>query len=339
MLDAKRKLGVGVIGLGIGEKHVESYLADDRCELKIVCDIDEIKKNDFLSRHSNIKTTQNSEDILTAPDIDVISIASYDNYHSEQIIQALTNKKHVFVEKPICLSDCELEQIVKASNENPELCLSSNLILRRSPRFINLRKLIKKDGLGKLYYIEGDYNYGRLHKITKGWRGELPYYSVMHGGGIHIIDLLCWITGDQVIEVTAMGTNIATKNTQFKYDDTVVALLRFKSGMIGKITSNFACIYPHYHNLSVYGTESSFVQNHSAGAVIYETNNPEDKPVLVDDEYPGIVKGDLIPNFITSILEESEPDVTKKEVFDAMSVSLAIEKSNDTRKTVKVHYF
>ena len=136
-----------------------------------------------------------------------------------------------------------------------------------------------------------------------------------------------------------MGTNIATQNTQFKYDDTVVALLRFKSGMIAKITSNYACVYPHYHNLFVYGTESSFIQNHSGGAVIYETNDPEVKPMLVEDAYPGVVKGAMIPKFITSILDKSEPDVTKKEIFDAMSVSLAIEKSNTSRESVKVHYF
>ena len=109
--------------------------------------------------------------------------------------------------------------------------------------------------------------------------------------------------------------------------------------MIAKITSNYACVYPHYHNLFVYGTESSFIQNHSGGAVIYETNDPEVKPMLVEDAYPGVVKGAMIPKFITSILDKSEPDVTKKEIFDAMSVSLAIEKSNTSRESVKVHYF
>jgi predicted dehydrogenase len=339
LIKVKKKIGVGVIGLGIGEKHVESYLADDRCVIKKVCDRDKTKINEFLLRYPNLDITENSEDILEAPDIDIVSIASYDNFHSKQIIQALTNKKHVFVEKPICLNSRELECIVAASNANSELQLTSNLILRRSPRFIKLQEMIKNNHFGKLYYIEGDYNYGRLHKITEGWRGDLPYYSVMHGGGIHIIDLLCWITGDKVIEVTAMGTDIATQNTKFKYHDTVVGLLRFNSGMIGKITANFACVYPHYHNLSLYGTESSFIQNHTSGAVIYETNDPSESPVRVNDPYPGVVKGDMIPDFITSIIEQREPSVSKKEVFDAMSVSLAIEKSNNSKESVKVDYF
>ena len=175
MTDYQRKLRVGVIGLGVGEKHVESYLSDDRCELKIVCDLERIKTDEILSRYPQINITQDPEDILTAKDIDIVSIASYDNYHSEQVVKALSNNKHVFVEKPICLSSNELKNIVNASNKNPELKLSSNLILRKSPRFIRLRELIKNDDFGKLYYIEGDYNYGRLHKITEGWRGEIPY--------------------------------------------------------------------------------------------------------------------------------------------------------------------
>ena len=39
--------------------------------------------------------------ILTNTEIDVVSIASYDNFHCEQIVLALEHSKHVFVEKPL----------------------------------------------------------------------------------------------------------------------------------------------------------------------------------------------------------------------------------------------
>ena len=52
--------------------------------------------------------------------------------------------------------------------------------------------------MGRLYYLEGDYAYGRLPKILSGWRAEIPIYSVVHGGAIHIIDLLLWLGGGQV---------------------------------------------------------------------------------------------------------------------------------------------
>ena len=65
-------------------------------------------------------------------------------------------------------------------------------MLRAHPIFSKIFKMIKKNLIGKIYHIEGEYNYGRLYKITHGWRGRLPFYSVTQGGGIHIIDLVHW---------------------------------------------------------------------------------------------------------------------------------------------------
>ena len=50
---------------------------------------------------------------------------------------------------------------------------------------------------GKIYLIEANYNYGRLEKIVKGWRGKIYNYSVTHGGGIHLIDLIIQLTNIQ----------------------------------------------------------------------------------------------------------------------------------------------
>ena len=55
-------------------------------------------------------------------------------------------------------------------------------MLRNSPQFILLKKYIKENKLGKIYHLSGEYNFGRINKIIKGWRGKIPFYSVSHGG-------------------------------------------------------------------------------------------------------------------------------------------------------------
>ena len=186
--------------------------------------------------------------------------------------------------------------------------------------------------------MEGDYNYGRLAKILGGWRGEASLYSVMHGGGIHMIDLLTWLANGRVTSVMAMGTNIAVQDSNFAHNDTVTALLRFESGTIAKVTANFGCVHPHFHQLSVYGTKATFLQNDSRGARIYESRDPTQAPKDVSAVYPGIEKGDMIPNFVHAILNNHDPEITKREVFDVMSVSLAIEEAVRTGTQVAVKY-
>jgi predicted dehydrogenase len=267
--------------------------------------------------------------------IEIVSIASYDDAHYEQVKRALAHGKHVFVEKPLCLAIDEFRSIKKQLIDHPHLRLSSNLILRASPRFQDLRKLILNGELGQLFNIEGDYLYGRLEKLTAGWRGRIPDYSVTLGGAVHLIDLILWLTGDRVIEVTAIGNGIAGKGFAFQGQDLVSALLQFESGMVGKISANFGCVYPHFHRLSVYGTKATFENGQTAG-LLWRSRDPKLAPESLTSAYPGVDKGDLIPSFVDAILGNGEAAVTEQEVLSAMAVGLAIDLSLGERRMVKI---
>jgi predicted dehydrogenase len=266
-------LRVGVIGLGIGESHIAGYEADPRCRVTALCDIDAKQLAAVGARHPGRRLTTAPDEVLDDPEIGAVSIASYDDAHADQVVRALARGKHVFVEKPLCLTDGELAAVAVALRRAPRLQLSSNLILRKAPRFLGLRQRIRAGDFGRLYYAEGDYTYGRLAKILEGWRGRLPFYSVMHGGGIHMVDLLLWLVGERPERATAVGSRLATAGTAFRHNDMVAALLEFPSGMIAKVTANFACVLPHGHAVALYGTAATFLQN-ALGAAVYRDRNP-----------------------------------------------------------------
>lgn len=327
----------GIIGCGVGEAHIAGIESHPGCEVLAVCDFDPVKRDYMKDKYVNLSVVENADEILTDPMIQVVSVASYDNFHAEQILTALKNGKHVFVEKPLCLTPEDAVKIREELNKNPHLKLSSNLILRKSPRFIWLRNEYQKGLLGTLNYCEADYNYGRIHKITEGWRGSIDYYSVFYGGGIHVTDLLMWITGMKPVEVMAYGNRIATEGTRFKYNDVVAALMKFENGMIAKVTSNYSCVYPHFHRLMLYGNKATYSQD-VLGEGMIVSRDPEAVSVPSGREYPGVHKGDLIKNFVESIAVGAEPEVTADDVFNSMSVCFAVEQSMNHSKPVKVEY-
>lgn len=329
------KLKVGIIGLGVGEAHLEAYLSHPSCEVVSLCDFSEEKLSQVRQKYPHYIYTANAADILDHPDINVVSIASYDNFHFEQIQRALDRHKHVFVEKPICLYREQAEKICAQLKKNPHLKISSNLILRKCPRFQRLRKMIQGGEMGDIYYMEGDYLYGRIHKITGGWRGKLDYYSIVYGGAVHIVDLFHWMTGKKVVEVAAYGNRIASKESSFKYNDFTVCLLKFSNGTIGKITANFGCVHPHFHGVTVYGTKSTFTNGLEYGN-LFMTRDPQVPPQRINEDYPGVHKGDLIHNFIDSILNDTSPAVSTEDIFNTMSVCFAIEESSLMSKAVSV---
>ena len=331
------KLKVGIIGLGVGESHIKGYENHPLCFVKKICDLNNETLQKVGSRYKGKLLTIDPDDIICDPDIDIVSIASYDNYHKEQVIGSLQKGKHVFVEKPLCLNKEELDSIVIVMRENPNLKVSSNLILRKCPRFVDLRKRIRSGDLGQVFHMESSYDYGRLNKLTDGWRGQIPSYSVTLGGGIHLIDLMHWLSGEKFTEVFAYGNTLATIGSVFSGNSLTSAIMKSSSGCTTSITSNFGSVTPHHHKLCIYGTEATFEQSHTNASYFF-SRDPTVEPEKVDTPYPGTQKGDLLYDFVDSIIGEKQPLVKAQEVIDAMSVALAIDESAQKKNPQQVHY-
>jgi predicted dehydrogenase len=317
---------VGVIGLGVGEKHAEGYEATGRARVTAVCDFDP----DALARPrwADVRRYGDAFELIADDEVDVVSIASYDSHHYAQVVAALEAGRHVFVEKPLCTTSEEAEHLHALRAAHPGLRMSSNLPLRLSPRFIDLKARIDAGELGRLYHCELDYDYGRLWKITEGWRGRELDYSPMLGGGVHMVDLLLWLTGSRVRRVSAVAGNRIAGGLGF--DDLVVALLEMEDGAVAKVGANFGCVHPHFHAVKLYGTEGTFI-NGLPDATLWTGDRRDPQAERIDTPYPGVHKGDLIHSFAEAILRGTPADVTEAEVFHTLDVLFAIERAHRTK--------
>lgn len=335
------RLNVGVIGLGVGERHVAAFANHSDCELVAICDTNAAKLDQVGQSYPQAKRYASAERLLNDPEINVAVIASYDDAHAEQIVRAIETGKHVFAEKPLCRTADELAQIRRAMKQNPPIKLTSNTLLRNSPRFRDLRDRIEAGAMGRIYCIEADYLYGRFHKITHGWRGQIQDYSVMLGGGIHMIDLVLWIAGERPVEATAIGNSLVSQGTGFAGPDCVIALLRFPSGMIAKIGANFGCVHPHFHRFTAWGTKATFDNTLAVpqgAACLWESADSAVGPKLLNTAYPGVDKGILIPSFVDAILGRGRATVSADETFAAVSVCLAVDAAQKSGRTVAIDY-
>jgi predicted dehydrogenase len=332
----KNKLNVGVIGLGVGARHARFLYTNKRVNLITLCDLDNKKINLYKKIFKNCKFTNNPDDIFKNSNIDIVSIASYDNFHAKHILQAIKYNKHFFVEKPFCQNINELNKICLNLKKKKKIIFSSNLVLRSNPAFVDLKKKIKKKIVGDIYYCEGDYNYGRINKILYGWRGQIPFYSVVLGGAIHLIDLIIWLSDKKVKSVIAEGNKLSTKNTKFKNYDLVSALLKFEDGMIAKVTSNFASVTPHHHILSIYGTKSTFFYNNKV--IKFYKSRDDLNFKKVNSNFSNKQKSEVLNSFIDSVYYQKDLKIVREtEIINLMLVCFAIEKSLKTNKweTVK----
>lgn len=327
----KKKLNSLVIGLGFGKRHFDVLKKNKNSNKVFACDFNaKLKKiikvnKDFFAR--------DYKKIIKNKLLNLVVIASYDNFHYQQILDSIKLKKNIFVEKPMCQTLKEFKHIKKLLKKNSKINFSCNFVLRNNPKFLYIKNLIDKGVLGKIYLIEGDYNYGRLHKLYQ-WRGKIPFYSVVQGGGLHIIDLILWLTKVKPVEVISSGNKISTTRSNFKYNDSVTTLINFKNNMIAKINSNFSCVLPHDHAFRIFGTKGTvFISNDQLRII---RSRKTKKEQIIKFKYKKDYKDKILNSFVSQIVNKKKPLISKNEILDSMNVCLLSEKSLKSKKWEKV---
>lgn len=335
-----KKINVGVIGLGVGAHHVQGYLSHPDVATCGVTDLDLSKVRQVCERYpGRVRPADSADDILKDPEISIVSVASYDNYHAAQVVGALQNGKHVFVEKPMCLTWDEVRQIRSALAKAPSCRLSANMVLRTCPRFIELKNALEQGELGKVYTMRADYLWGRLEKLTAGWRRDTPFYSIILGAAVHMVDLVCWALGRFPVEVRAVGNQIATQDSGLKANDFAALLLTFEDGLVAQVSAHGGCAHPHFHQVEAWGTKKTFFHTLQGG--LWVTGNDEFcGRQEVSGDYPAKPQRlEVVRSFVEhSLGRVPRPLVSGEEVFSVMSVCLAAEEAMSTRQPVRIEY-
>ena len=329
-------INAGVIGLGVGEQHVIALLNYPYVDKVFIWDQNPQKLADVKSRNPEAIIVKKESDIVGHSYCDMVCVASYDSDHYDQCIACIESGQHIFVEKPVCLYLEEAKSILNCLRDNPKVRFSSNLILRKSSRFEDLKDRIDNNALGEIYSIDADYYYGRVEKLTGGWRGEIDFYSVFLGGGVHMVDLVRWLSGKEAVSVFAVSNKIVTEGTKFRYDDYISALLSFDGGLQARVSANFGCVHPHYHSVKVFGAKSTFINGKETGT-LHNSRSPDDVPQVIDTDYPGCKKGDLLKSFINEIENGSLPAYTLEDIFETLAVCFAVEQSVSQKIKIDVN--
>ena len=228
-----KKFSFGLIGCGrIGGRHAEHILSLGK--LIAVCDVDKQKADDFSKKYQ-VPAYYSIDDLLAAEkSLDILSVCTPNGLHAIHSIKALKAGLHVLCEKPLAISVVDCQQMIDTAVEAGKklFVVKQN---RFNPPVQAVKKLLDNGTLGKIFSMQ----------LNCFWnRGDDYYKNTWHGskeldGGIlytqfsHFIDLLYWYFGD-VVDVKAMGGNFAHKSS-IEFDDTVVALLHFKSGILGTL--------------------------------------------------------------------------------------------------------
>jgi predicted dehydrogenase len=145
---------IGVIGAGRwGPNVIGSLIRVPQVEVAGVSDLDEHALSSLSHRFPGISTSTNTEDVLTANDIDAVAICTPVDSHLQFVEKALQAGKHVFVEKPFGRDSEECRKLADLAEER-ELSLMVGHVFLFNASILALKTIITGGELGKLFHLE-----------------------------------------------------------------------------------------------------------------------------------------------------------------------------------------
>jgi len=180
---------IGIVGLGIGRWHIESFLSIPDVRVAAICDVNEEKLKRIAIRYGIARTYRNYEELCESDEIDAISICTPDDMHAEIAICSLENGKHILSENPIANSLADAEKVLEASRRFPDLKAMMAMRFRFNRYAIYTKNMIESGDLGKIYYGSTTYM-GKNKNSSFHISGIKPVND-----GLHLLDLTWWLMG------------------------------------------------------------------------------------------------------------------------------------------------
>lgn len=185
------KLKVGVIGAGsISGSHLHGYSVHPEVELAAIADLNGERAREKAEAYGIPHVYDNYKDLLANPEIDAVSICTWNNSHAEIAVAALDAGKHVLCEKPLAKT-VEQALAVQEAVERSGKQLLVGFVRRYADQAQLVKQYAESGQLGDIYYAKAS----AIRRLGNpgGWFAD----SERSGGGplidvgVHMIDL-CW---------------------------------------------------------------------------------------------------------------------------------------------------
>lgn len=253
-----KKLKIAVIGTGsISHSHIQAYLKNENVELYALCDVNGEALRKAGERYGIERLyTDEAEMLKMLPEIDAISVCTWNCAHAPCTIMALKAGKDVLCEKPMALNAKEALEMLDTAKK-----CGRKLMVGFVRRFGNdtavMQDFIKGGVLGEIYYAKATYL--RRNGNPGGWFGDK---SRSGGGplidlGVHVIDLTRYLMGNpkpvsvygatfsKLSDRRGLKENVAyssvSKSEQDICDveDLATALVRYENGAVLSVEASF----------------------------------------------------------------------------------------------------
>lgn len=338
-----------LIGCGrISSNHIVAA-QNNKLEIVAMCDINPIYITDKRLKFKlgeSIKQYTDYRKLIENEKPELVAICTESGKHAEIALYCIAHGCNCIIEKPIALSITDADAIIAAAIKyQVKVCACHQNRFNKSIQKIH--EAVEMQRFGRMYYGTAHIRWARDYEYYNRakWRGTWE----QDGGAlmnqcIHDIDLLRWLMGGRIEEVT--GITARLKHDYIEAEDLGIALIKFSNGSYG-IIEGTTDIYPKNleETLYLFGEKGTVKAGGEAVNLIEEwrfSDYLDDPDIIIKEfsELPPNVYGfghtKIYRDVIDAVINDRQPLVDAYEGKMALELVLAIYKSAMEGKTVKL---
>lgn len=244
----------GIVGLGWASSDfvAPAMINSPRSEIVACLGSTPEKSKAFAERFNVTRTHADLPALMNDPGIDAVYIALPNAMHHEAVLAGARAKKHMLCEKPFAMHAAEAREMADA-------CRKAGVILRIAHQIrmdtavTRAREIVQSGRLGKI--VEMTLERTSAMPPRKTWRLDNAQSGVMYDVGVHLLDLVQWVSGQKFIEVSAF-TN--PDRREGHADDTFTVLGRLSGGGHAQVRATRE-VPQGQNNLLIEGSEATLV--------------------------------------------------------------------------------
>jgi 1,5-anhydro-D-fructose reductase (1,5-anhydro-D-mannitol-forming) len=288
----------------------------------------------FAAANSISKWYGSVAELAADPAVDVVYIGSDNRLHREQTLVAAAAGKAVLCEKPLALTLADALEMVAACRE-AGVTLGVNHHLRGAATVKAVRDVVAAGRIGRPLAIRLAHA-AYLPERLQTWRVRDPHAGggPLNDMGTHDFDVLRFILGDEVVDVTAMTAEQGM--TAAGIEDEVMGVLRFASGAIASFHAAYNLRFTA-SALEIYGTEGAVfgrgILVGSGGGEVVLRDSTGEHPIEVEEgmnPYEGTVRA-----FGEAVIKGGSPPATGEDGVRSLAIAAAARESARSGRTMR----